>query len=272
MLISIITINYNDKLGLERTVKSVLSQRFENFEHIIIDGNSSDGSKEVIDKYADKFSYCISEPDSGIFNAMNKGIKVAKGEYLLFLNSGDTFYDDNVLLNASEKVTNDYDIYYGDVKRIYPNGKEVIKKYPKKLNFNFFVDSAIAHQSSIVKRSLFDKVFYFNEDYKVFSDWEFFVCAICKFNIPYKHLDTIVANFDMDGISSQPEIQAKMHKEREETYNKYFPLFYEDYKNYNKVLSVFKSKQGKLFLKVENNKFARKLNYLGLKLLSTIFK
>ncbi len=97
MLLSIITINYNDKFGLERTIKSVQEQTFTNFEHIIIDGGSTDGSKEVIEANKNSFSYWVSEPDKGIYNAMNKGIKEAKGEYLFFLNSGDHLNGQNAL-------------------------------------------------------------------------------------------------------------------------------------------------------------------------------
>ena len=89
MKLSIVTINYNDAIGLERTIQSVITQTFKDFEYIIIDGNSTDGSKEIIKKYSEKIQVAISEPDTGIYNAMNKGAALAKGEYLLFLNSGD---------------------------------------------------------------------------------------------------------------------------------------------------------------------------------------
>ena len=97
-LISIITINFNDKIGLQRTFDSVFAQDFNDFEYIVIDGGSNDGSKELIEENTDKISYWISEPDKGIYNAMNKGIKVANGEYLLFLNSGDKFYNKKSLI------------------------------------------------------------------------------------------------------------------------------------------------------------------------------
>lgn len=95
--ISIITINYNDKIGLSKTINSVLNQSWQKFEFIVIDGGSNDGGLEVIEQFKDKIDYWVSEPDKGVYNAMNKGIKVAKGEYLIFMNSGDTFYDDQVL-------------------------------------------------------------------------------------------------------------------------------------------------------------------------------
>ncbi len=92
MKLSIITVNLNNKDGLQKTIDSVISQTFKDFEWIVIDGGSTDGSKELIEKYSDYISYWVSEPDKGIYNAMNKGIKVAKGDYLEFLNSGDIFF------------------------------------------------------------------------------------------------------------------------------------------------------------------------------------
>ena len=97
MILSIITINYNNALGLKNTIESVISQSYQSFEYIVIDGDSSDGSKEVLSRFKDKITCVISEPDSGIYNAMNKGVKNASGDYCLFLNSGDTLADENVL-------------------------------------------------------------------------------------------------------------------------------------------------------------------------------
>ena len=93
MKLSIITINYNNREGLKRTIESVVNQTFTDFEWILIDGGSTDGSKELIEQYSNRFSYWVSEPDNGIYNAMNKGLRAAKGDYLQFLNSGDRLYN-----------------------------------------------------------------------------------------------------------------------------------------------------------------------------------
>ncbi len=95
--LSIITVNLNNSAGLRKTIESIVKQTFKDFEYIIIDGGSTDGSAEVIKEFADKITYWVSEPDKGIYNAMNKGILHAKGEYLLFLNSGDWLADDDLL-------------------------------------------------------------------------------------------------------------------------------------------------------------------------------
>lgn len=272
MQLSIITINYNDQKGLEDTFKSVFAQTHQQFEYVVIDGGSTDGSKELIEQHADKIDYWVSEKDTGIFNAMNKGIKTAKGAYLLFLNSGDTFYNHEVLQQAVQQISNEHQIYYGDVQRVFNDGTTTIKTYPKELKFSFFVDSAIAHQSAIVKRTLFEKVGYFNENYKVFADWEFFVCAICKYDVPYKHLGLIVANYDMSGISSDTSTQKKYSLERENTFKKYFSHFYEDGLAFVEFKQLLNNPRMKLFLKIDQSKFIRKLNYAWLKLLSIFAK
>ena len=135
--ISIITINYNDKIGLSKTINSVLNQSWQKFEFIVIDGGSNDGGLEVIEQNKDKIDYWVSEPDKGVYNAMNKGIKVAKGEYLIFMNSGDTFYDDNVLEKIENQLTAEFDIYYGDYYRVYSNSTKK-RTFPEKLSFSFF--------------------------------------------------------------------------------------------------------------------------------------
>lgn len=268
MQLSIITINYNDKVGLAATFESIFKQTYQDFEFVVIDGGSTDGSKALIEQYADKIDYWVSEKDTGIFNAMNKGIKAAKGDYLLFLNGGDTFYNQEVLANVMQQISNAYQIYYGDVQRVFNDGTKKIKTYPEKLKFSFFVDSAIAHQSAIVKRTLFEKVGYFNENYKVFADWEFFVCAICKYDVPYQHLDLIVVNYDMGGISSQSDIQKKYKTEKELTYQKYFSLFYEDGIELDTLKKSQNSPRMKLFLKIEQHKLTRKLTFWWLSFLN----
>lgn len=272
VLISIITINYNNLEGLKRTVESVVTQTWQEFEYIIIDGGSTDGSAAYIESQSKNIDYWLSEPDSGIYNAMNKGIKVAKGEYLLFLNSGDTFYNSKVFENVALQISNEYGIYYGDVQRIFKNDYKIIKSYDETLTFSFFIDSAIAHQSAFIKKRLFSEIFYYSEDYKILADWEFLICAICKHNIPYKHLGLIISNYDMNGISSQPQNKLIMKEEREKCYKKHFPLFSEDYLELMNSRLILNSDRMKLFMKIEENATSRKLNYFMLRLLNKLLK
>ena len=163
--ISVITINYNDKVGLKKTIDSVVNQSFKDFEFIVIDGASTDGSVSVIEENKNQIAYWVSEPDSGVYNAMNKGIKAATGDFVIFMNSGDCFYSNSVLEEVSSELTTDFDIYYGDNYKVSPNSKR-FKTYPDKLQFSFFYSSCINHQSTFIRRSLFEDHFYYNENYK----------------------------------------------------------------------------------------------------------
>ena len=133
-LISIITINFNDKIGLQRTFDSVFAQDYQDFEYIVIDGGSNDGSKELIENNAQKISYWISEPDKGIYNAMNKGILKATGEYLLFLNSGDHLYSHTVLEENYTRIEN-YDLIYFNLQMA---SEKIVKVFslPESLRFS----------------------------------------------------------------------------------------------------------------------------------------
>jgi len=254
--ISIITVNYNDKLGLEKTIKSVANQTCKDFEFIVIDGGSSDGSKELIEQNKDSIHYWISEKDSGVFNAMNKGIKAATGDFVIFMNGGDCFNDDSVLENVLPDLTEDYDIYYGDNYKVSPGSKR-LKTYPEKLRFSFFYSSSINHQSTFIRRSLFEQHFYYNENYRIASDWEFFAYTICYANVPTKYLKKTIALYDFTGISSNPKFSELYSKEKMQTLQKFFPTFIEDYKDVNELTSkrylqfqhIKKSKFGWKFLK-----------------------
>ena len=234
--ISIITINYNDKIGLSKTINSVLNQTFDDFEFIVIDGGSNDGGIDVIKQYKDKIDYWVSEPDKGVYNAMNKGIKVAKGEFLIFMNSGDCFTSNTILKEVSPDLTLDFDIYYGNTNKVSSHSKR-LKTYPEKLTFSFFYSNSINHQSSFIRRSLFDTYFYYNETYKIASDWEFFVYTICYANVSTKYLKKTIADYDFTGISSNPKFADLFIKEKLESLHKYFPTFVDDYKQVNELNS-----------------------------------
>lgn len=238
--LSIITINYNNKEGLQKTINSVLNQTWKDFEYIVIDGGSTDGSEKIISHYKTLFSYCISEPDNGIYNAMNKGINVAKGDYLLFLNSGDELNDLTTLQTLEKFLDHKADIYYGNANYIENEG-EIKRTYPEKLSFSFFMEQNLSHQASFIKRTLFH-TFLYNENYKIVSDWEFFIYQICKQNVVYKYLDLTICKYDTAGISSNRENNKLMASERAQTIEKYFPLFIEDY-NYIKTLKSKKVSQ-----------------------------
>ncbi len=151
--LSIITINLNNKDGLKNTIESVISQDFKDFEFIVIDGLSTDNSLEIIHKYEKQISFWISEPDKGIYNAMNKGIQNANGEYLLMLNSGDILHNKNVLSQVIE-LGLDKDIVYGNKHELVDDKNSYYTEYPNVLLFSFFYKYSLGHQTSFIRKRL----------------------------------------------------------------------------------------------------------------------
>ena len=272
LLISIITVNYNDAIGLEKTIQSVKSQTYRNFEHIVIDGNSDDGSKAIIEKHKDSFSYWVSEPDSGIYNAMNKGIKVAKGEYLLFLNSGDWLFSNEVLTNVSDEINGNIDIYYGDLNFVNSEGTGKIKKYPGKLTFFYFFNKGhLPHPASFTKRSLFSKLGGYREKFKIVADWDFYVTAICKWDASYKHIDKIITNFDTNGLSGKSENRGLLLDEKTISLADNFLLFIDD-NNRLMQIDLFEQSKEYVLLNNINNRFFKQIHKLWLKVLTRFIK
>jgi glycosyltransferase involved in cell wall biosynthesis len=236
--ISIITINYNNAEGLERTMDSVVSQTYPNIEYLIIDGGSSDGSVNVIKKHATKVAYWVSERDRGIYHAMNKGIAKASGDYLLFLNSGDILYDESIV-DKVVLLQKDEDVIYGHL--MFENGTHRrVDVLPRTLSFGFFVEYSLPHPASFIKKKVFEKVGLYDEMLKIVSDWKFFMDAIVKNNSSYKKVDLVVSIFNEEGISSNPENEKLIQKERHEVLTKEYGaiLIQECKKNYKLVSNI----------------------------------
>ncbi len=195
MKLSIITVNYNDAKGLERTIKSVISQSYHDFEFIVIDGGSSDESLDIIKKYERYIDYWVSEPDGGIYQGMNKGLRQAKGDYVIFMNSGDRFHSADVLERIFALDT-DADIITGaHVGSPHPNvGKDGISLYT-------LCTGAVDHQASFIKRDVALRHPY-DEKYKIVSDWKFFIEALVLDNCTFFYTNTIVVDVDATGISN----------------------------------------------------------------------
>ena len=230
--LSIITINYNNVDGLKKTIDSVIRQSYNDFEWIVIDGGSTDGSVGIIEQYAQYISYWVSEPDKGIYNAMNKGIDVASGEYLLFLNSGDCFYGDRVLEECFP-IEHKADIVYGDMAFSYGD-HVVVHRYPDNLSFKFFLNNSLGHPSSFIKRSLLKEEHY-NEQLRIASDLEFWFKTALS-NGSFRHLDKVVSVFDTTGISSTN--QELDREERQILISKYVPRMVLD--DYDQLLQLEK--------------------------------
>lgn len=218
MRFSIITINYNNAIGLQKTVESVANQTFKNYEHIIIDGGSTDGSKDIILKFKDVFSYWCSEPDKGIYNAMNKGVAHASGDYLLFLNSGDVLHNADVLCDINQ-LGDEVDVILGLVMRM--DNKEMQVNHQPSVVLQL-MRNTISHQGAFFKRSIFDKHKY-DESLAIVSDWQFFWDVLVFDNKSYLRTDVIVADMDMTGISHTPTNYSKLMQERESVLQSHFP-------------------------------------------------
>lgn len=224
MKLSIITINYNNAQGLEKTIQSIGNQNFRDFEYIVIDGNSSDDSKGIIEKHADKIDYWISEPDSGIYNAMNKGIRRANGEYLLFINSGDYLREDVSMLYIMNQLTGEEIIYF-DLEIYYSAGNIVYKSYSDNLTFEYFLTKTLPHPASFIKKRLFEKYGLYDERMRICSDWAFFIDIIGDKKCSYKHVKDSFSVFFFDGISSAPQNIELIRLEKEEYLTRKYRIF-----------------------------------------------
>lgn len=219
MKLSIITICLNNLQELKRTVESVTSQTYNGYEYIVIDGGSTDGCTEYI-KETDRIDLYVSEPDKGIYNAMNKGIKMAHGEYCLFMNSGDTLYNNEVLQKAIPHLT-EGDFYVGH-SILNDNGVTSLRKTPKKMTAKFLLETSIMHQSTFIRTSLLKHKPY-NESHKIVSDWEYFFYEWIFNNKQYVPLDMIVSVFYLGGISNNEKSLRQNEKERKDVINKLLP-------------------------------------------------
>jgi glycosyltransferase involved in cell wall biosynthesis len=216
MKLSIITINKNNAAGLKKTIQSVVDQTFDDFEYIIIDGNSDDASIEIIKRHTDKITYWISEPDNGIYNAMNKGIAKAQGNYCLFLNSGDWLIEPVTLKNVFDEIdsSSEADIYYSNCM----NTNHEYFTPPKSIDVNFLLTRGINHQNALIKRSLFVNHGAYNEKFRIASDFEFWLKEYWLYKTNFSYINTDIAICDALGISSN----SKFDSEIEDSYRNVF--------------------------------------------------
>lgn len=248
-LISIITVNLNDVEGLERTMKSVFDQTWQEFEFIVVDGGSLDGSRELILKNKDCIDHWVSEPDKGIYNAMNKGIEMSSGKYLLFLNSGDHFYDHQVLYESFGYLKK-HELISFDLQVIGKEFQEKISK-PKELRFRDLLYGSLCHPSTFIKRNLFDIVGLYDENLSIVSDWKFFILALFRYNCSYLKVDYNLTTHYLNGISSDPLNESKMLSERENVIQSNFKRFLVEF-----------NELSELKFTINNLKKSRKINLL----------
>lgn len=218
MKLSIITINKDHVDGLEATLRSVLCQTCQDFEYIVIDGSSTDGSVDLLEKYKDKISCCISEPDTGIYNAMNKGIRQSHGDYCLFMNSGDVFFDGKVIEKILPYLDGRSSLIIGE--SIYPDG--FIHKAPSGMKLKYFWSNSLPHQATFIARELFIQHGYYRENYRCASDMFFFFEMIYLKKVPCRIIPVLVCSFEGGGVSGTGAGRNEMIH-----YMKYYmPFFY----------------------------------------------
>jgi glycosyltransferase involved in cell wall biosynthesis len=241
--VSIITINLNNAAGLQKTIDSVRNQSMPPCEYIVIDGASEDESVDILKKSAAEITYWTTEKDNGVYHAMNKGLAVATGDYVLFLNSGDHLYHEDVLKDTADHLGT-FDLVYGTIME-EQNGKIFNeKKYPKELTFNFFfLNGSLPHPATFIRRSLFDQLGPYNQDFKIVSDWEFWVRAVCLLQATYNYIDYPITVFNRDGISSNHAFFDLALKEKQIVYEKYFKPFYKDYLDFYYLTLEFEKLQ-----------------------------
>ncbi|MCT7539702.1 glycosyltransferase [Aliarcobacter cryaerophilus] len=196
-LISIITVVFNGEKYLEDTIQSVINQTYGNVEYIIIDGGSTDATLDIIKKYEDKIDYWVSEKDRGIYDAMNKGIDVASGVWINFMNAGDSFYDEKVLKNIFyRKSFENIDVIYGDHNVIYPSKTRIAKAGMIK---NIWKGSQFCHQASFISSKV-HKENKFNLSNRIGADFEFFY-KLYSLGRSFRYIDLIIANYSAGGLS-----------------------------------------------------------------------
>lgn len=228
MKLSIITINYNNSDGLRKTIDSIMCQTWRDFEWLIIDGSSSDDSKSIIEQVASKseanVSYWCSEPDKGVYNAMNKGIAKAKGEYILFMNSGDCIAYPSTLQDVFDDNQN-ADILFGYMMRKTLDGvPHNIPSMKDHLYWEDFYFDTLPHQSSYIKRELFDKIGGYDESYPRLADWKWFVDAVVYNHASVLFLHEKLSVYECGGISEDEHWKDDLYRLRDEKYPAFIPL------------------------------------------------
>jgi len=240
MSLSVITINRNNAAGLEKTLQSVAAQTIKEFEYIIIDGASTDGSVEVIKKYESQFAQLkwVSEPDMGIYNAMNKGLRMALGDYIQILNSADALAAPDVIermFAALEKLGHP-SILYGNMIKCFHDGRRMIDKCfaGQEITMLGMFSGTLNHNPAYIRRDLFEKYGYYDENLSIVSDWKWYLQAIILGDEKPQYVDIDVTLFDMTGISEIEASKQRIKEERKKVLEELIPdVYLHDYECYS---------------------------------------
>lgn len=221
---SVITVSFNNREGLQRTMQSVLSQDFTDFEYVVVDGGSTDGSVDVIKNYSEKLAYWVSEPDGGVYYAMNKAVAQARGTHCIFMNSGDELYSSTVLSEVAEYGF-DYDLAVGVSSNVM-DGKETCRVYPpQRMSLLFWENYSVIHQAVFMRTSLLKK-FPYDTCYRIVADWKHMLTLYLNQNYRYRALPIVICKFEGGGLSDNTE---KRNTERDKALNELLsPMLYQD--------------------------------------------
>jgi glycosyltransferase involved in cell wall biosynthesis len=218
-LLSVITVVFNNVEHIERTVLSVVNQTYSEIQYIVIDGVSTDGTLEILQRFNNNIDVLVSEPDKGIYDAMNKGLKIAKGEYVLFMNSGDEFYENNTVKQVFESTPN-ADIYYGETEMLDENLVNQGRRRhqtPLQLNIESFkYGMSVSHQAIFIKKII---VKSYDQKFKLSADIDWILDAIVRAD-KIVNTQIVTTKYLMGGLSKKKHLQSL--KERYQIFKKYY--------------------------------------------------
>lgn len=235
--LTIITINYNHLDGLRRTIDSIVNQTFCDYEWIVIDGGSTDGSKELLEQCQSHFAWWCSEPDKGVYNAMNKGLAHATGEYVNFMNAGDIFATPNILSEIFFQP-HDADVLYGYMTLETIDGETF---WPDMMKFKLkpydFYGATLNHQSTFTKRDVFAKYGAFDESYRILADWRHFAQIIAIENVSTEFIPKKISIYEGGGLSitQRERVAAELKRIRHEVYPTFDDETYSSLKDLEKA-------------------------------------
>lgn len=266
MKFSIITVNYNNRKGLIKTIESVINQTYTDYEYIIIDGGSNDGSIEAIKEYSDHITYWVSERDKGVYNAMNKGIAQAKGTYINFMNSGDTFYTHNTLEEVSTHMNGSDFVVGKDYNQDPDTGEVFTTILPTRISMAALYMWTLPHQSAFIRRALFNESPY-DETLHIVADWKFYLDKIVYEDKTVQLLNMIICDREQEGMSISQA--SKTVEERHRVLSTLLPPGI--YKDYETLANLDRSTLYKL-LNLLDQKKSRRWISLFVKALTRIYK
>lgn len=265
MKLSIITICYNNIEGLKQTFESISSQTARSeFEYIVVDGASKDGTADFLKENDSKINKWVSEPDKGIYNAMNKGVGFASGDYILFLNSGDCLHSPDAIEKVLPKLA-EKDFVIGKVLFLNAGTTSDVED---PITLKRFYTGSVPHPATFTKKELLVK-HPFDESLKIVSDWKFFIITLILENSSYTLIDDVVSDFDCDGISSTNK--ALVDKEREQVLNELLPpRIMLDYLQFKNGSGYKDTPYDKFFIKLRDYQYAKVLYSLDVLIMKVV--